>query len=51
VQGALQQWLGDYIHVESLEVTSQDATLRVVIAYYLRRTQERQLAEFTRQVG
>jgi phage baseplate assembly protein W len=51
VQSALQQWLGDYIQVESLEVTSQGATLRVVIAYYVRRTQERQLAEFTRQVG
>jgi phage baseplate assembly protein W len=51
VQGALQQWLGDYIQVESLEVTSRDATLGVRIAYYVRRTQERQVTEFTRQVG
>lgn len=51
VQGALQQWLGDYIQVESLEVTSQDATLRILVTYYIRRTQERQTAEFARQVG
>jgi phage baseplate assembly protein W len=51
VQGALQQWLGDYIQVESLDVTCQDATLRILVSYVVRRTQERQLAEFTRQVG
>jgi hypothetical protein len=51
LQGALQQFLGDLIQVESLEVTSREATLQVKIAYYVRRSQERQAAEFTRQVG
>lgn len=51
VQGALQQWLGDHIQVESLEVASQDAVLRVRIAYVVRRTQQRQVTEFTRQAG
>lgn len=51
LQGALQQFLGDSIQVESLEVSSREASLRVQIAYYVRRSQERQVAEFTRQVG
>jgi phage baseplate assembly protein W len=29
VQGALQQWLGDLIEVEAVEVTSQEARLHV----------------------
>src|SRR5436309_11602422 len=38
VQGALQRWLGDVIDVQSLEVTSEDASLRVVVQYVVRRT-------------
>src|SRR6266513_4243820 len=30
VQGALQRWLGDLIQVESVEVESEDAELRVI---------------------
>lgn len=48
VQGALQQWLGDLIQVEKVEVESHDAELRVLIQYVIRRTQERQVAEFKR---
>jgi hypothetical protein len=48
VQGALQQWLGDQIVVESVQVQNDDATLRVAIQYVIRRTQARQTAEFTR---
>src|SRR6266480_7040288 len=33
VQGALQQWLGDLIQVESVEVESEDAELRVTVTY------------------
>lgn len=47
VQGALQQWLGDLILVESVEVESRDATLRVTVTYVILRSQERQVAEFT----
>jgi phage baseplate assembly protein W len=47
VQSALQQWLGDLIQVESVEVESKEATLWVKVAYTVRRTQERHLAEFT----
>ncbi|HEX6711018.1 MAG TPA: GPW/gp25 family protein [Rubrobacter sp.] len=48
VQGALQQWLGDLILVESVDVENDDATLRVRVQYVVRRTQERQAAEFVR---
>ena len=40
VQGALQQWVGDLIQVDSLEVVSEDATLRVELQYVVRRTGE-----------
>jgi phage baseplate assembly protein W len=48
VQGALQQWLGDRIDVEAVEVETVDAELRVVIQYVVRRTRQRQTVEFTR---
>jgi uncharacterized protein len=48
VQGALQQWMGDLILVESVDVENEDATLRVRVQYVVRRTQERQAAEFVR---
>ena len=46
VQGALQQWLGDLIVVESVEVEADDAALRVTVAYIIRRTEVRQLQRF-----
>jgi uncharacterized protein len=48
VQGSLQQWLGDLIQVESVQVSSEEATLFVNVQYTIRRSQERQLAEFSR---
>lgn len=48
VQGGLQQWLGDLIQVEAVEVTAEEATLQVSVQYLVRRTQERQVAQFTR---
>jgi len=50
VQGALQEWLGELIQVEAVQVTSEDATLAVVVQYRIRRTQQRQTATFTREV-
>lgn len=47
VQGALQQWLGDVIEVNEVQVESEDATLKVTIKYTIRRTQQRHTAEFT----
>ena len=48
VQGALQQWLGDLIQVQSVDVQNEDATLRIRIQYIVRRTQQAQVAQFTR---
>ena len=48
VQGALQQWLGDLIQVDAVQVQSEDSALRVVVQYTVRRTQQRQVAQFER---
>jgi len=40
IQAGLQQWLGDVIEVQALEVTSEEATVRVELKYLVRRTQE-----------
>ena len=48
VQGALQQWLGDLIQVQAVEVQNEDAILRITVQYVVRRTQQSQVAQFTR---
>jgi Bacteriophage baseplate protein W len=48
VQGSLQQWLGDLIQVDEVQVQNEDSTLFVTIQYTVRRTQQRQTAQFTR---
>ena len=50
VQGALQQWLGDLIEVDDVQVQDQDSSLHVTISYTVRRSQERQVAQFRRRV-
>ena len=50
VQGALQQWLGERIAVESVDVSHRDATLQVDVQYVLRQGQQRRLARFTRDL-
>src|SRR5438067_3860668 len=37
VQGALQQWRGDRVVVEGVQVVSQDASLKVTVQYVHRR--------------
>jgi phage baseplate assembly protein W len=48
VQGALQQWLGDLIVVEAVAIRHEEGTLEVTVQYSLRKTQERQIAQFSR---
>src|SRR5262252_10741234 len=50
VQGSLQQYLGDLIQVDAVDVTSEDSTLHVSVRYLVRRTQALQTAEFTKGV-
>jgi len=48
VQGALQQWLGDLIQANSVQVESIEETLRVKVEYTIRRSQQHQVAQFVR---
>jgi phage baseplate assembly protein W len=50
VQGALQQFLGDLILVESVQVNNEDASLRVTVQYVVKRSQQREVAEFLRGI-
>jgi phage baseplate assembly protein W len=40
LQAALQQWLGDLIQIQALEVESEDSSLRVGLDYVVLRTAE-----------
>lgn len=48
VHGALQQWLGDWIQVEDVKVTSEDSTLKVQVQYTIRRTGQQRVSQFLR---
>ncbi len=48
VQGALQQWLGDLIQVEAVKVENQESTLQITVQYTIRRSQQSQVAQFSR---
>ena len=48
LQATLQRWLGDLIVVQSLGVTSDEASLTVTLQYMVRATNTRQYAQFTR---
>jgi len=48
IQASLQRWLGDVIQVQSLEVTSRDSTLCVVLQYVVLRTGETRVETFER---
>jgi phage baseplate assembly protein W len=51
VQGALTQWLGDLVELRSVAVTSDDATLRVTVAYAVRSTGDVLSETFIRSVS
>jgi len=48
VQGALQQLLSDLIQVEAVTVDNQESTLQITVQYTIRRSQQRQIALFSR---
>lgn len=50
VQGSLQQWLGDVIQVDAVDVQNADSQLIITVRYLIRRTQQIQTAQFTRAV-
>ena len=51
VQAGLQQWLGDVVEIQALEVTSEDAILRLELKYLVRRTGEIRTETFIRSTS
>jgi uncharacterized protein len=51
VQAALQQWLAEWIAVQSVEVSAEDAMLRVTVAYTVRRTSQPRVQTFEHPAG
>jgi phage baseplate assembly protein W len=50
LQAALQRWLGDVIDVGRLEVSREDANLRVDLSYTVRATGDTRSDSFTRSL-
>jgi uncharacterized protein len=50
VQGALQQWLGDLLIVNAVQIEIEESTLAVTVQYTERLTQRVTTATFTREV-
>jgi len=50
IQGALQQWLGEAIQVEGVDVRSRDSTLHITVRYLVRRNRQRAVAQFSREI-
>jgi uncharacterized protein len=48
MQAVLQQWLGDLIDVQALEVVSEDSRLQVFLQYGIKRTGEQRTEIFAR---
>ncbi|WCM54384.1 GPW/gp25 family protein [Pseudomonas sp. WJP1] len=51
VQGSLQQWLGELIEVEEVQVLNLNARLNVTVKYVMRQDRQPQLATFSREIG
>ncbi len=50
VQGSLQRWLGELIQIQAVDVSSEDSTVQVTVQYVIKRNQERQTAQLSREV-
>jgi|ERR1700757_1042868 len=48
IQAGLQRWLGDVIVVQNVEVISEDAELRVLVQYIVKRTGEQRSETFAK---
>ena len=48
IQGALQQWLGNLIQVQAVQVVADDSSLNVTIQYIVKQTSQPYVATFTR---
>ena len=50
LQAALQRWLGDVVQVSQLDVTAEDAALRIALTYTVLATGQQSSTTFTRSV-
>jgi hypothetical protein len=50
IQGALEQWLGDVITLESVQVENDESRLVITIQYVIRATQQRQVSRFSQEI-
>jgi len=50
LQAALQQWLGDRIQLQAVQVESADGTLQVTVQYLNRDDQQTRTAQFSREI-
>ena len=50
LQAALQQWLGDRIQLQAVQVNSHDSTLEVTVQYSLRGEQQTRTAQISRGI-
>ena len=50
IQSALQEFLGELIQVEGVDVQSEDASLNITVQYIVRRNQQREVTQFTREI-
>ncbi|MEP6861381.1 MAG: GPW/gp25 family protein [Deltaproteobacteria bacterium] len=50
IPAAIQQWLGDVVQIQNVEVTNVEATLDVTVRYVIRQTQQPQVAVFSRSI-
>jgi phage baseplate assembly protein W len=51
LQAAIESWLGDVVAIQALQVTSDDAALRIQLEYVIRRTGERRTDTFERSAA
>jgi phage baseplate assembly protein W len=47
VQGALQQWLGNLIQVQVVQITADNTTLNITIAYVIKSTKQQVVSQFS----
>lgn len=50
IQGALQRWLSEHIVVQGVELSAEDAVLRIDVRYQLKRNGELRAARFEREI-
>lgn len=50
VQAAIQQWLGDVIDIQDLDVEALDSALKINLSYVVRRNNQQQTASLVRNL-